>query len=630
LFKEGEAAMSASAEKANSPLKAKIQEVLGFDLRSLALFRIGLALVVLADLIIRFGDVVTFYSDEGVLPRSALGGVLSSPWYWSLFSISGQPIVAGIIFAIAIFIALGLLVGYRTRLTAIATWAMIISIHNRNPALIFAADDVLRALLFWAMFLPLGACYSVDSALNTSERPLPKRVVSGATFAFMVQVCFIYMWSAAYKTKSELWWPDGDAVYYALSFDQYATPFGQWLLSFPVGILKLMTLSALWFEWLGPLLIFIPFYNSVFRCLAVVCFIGLHATFGLCFELGIFPFLSIASWLVFIPSNVWDALAKRFYTPQREGLRINYDADCGFCKKVVHFLRTFLILPGTPLLKCQDDPSIYADMQEKNSWVVVDWQGNRYFKWDAIAYVCSLSPIFWFLAPILRLGPLMAIGNKVYETIATNRRAAGMFTRPFKFRPLEVRSSLALNIATLFLLLFTTLWNLKSFVDQTVARRSPQKNDWISATHKLFNRRIFQQVAILSQVTRLDQSWSIFAPAPPRDDGWHVIVGKRQDGTKVDVLRNNDSISWDKLTMQQRNELYKNMQWRTYFINLNRAIGQKLYPLYGAYLCRNWNAKHQDSQRLESIDIYFMDERTVPPDKPQTVEKTKPWNQSCS
>jgi hypothetical protein len=128
----------------------------------------------------------------------------------------------------------------------------------------------------------------------------------------------------------------------------------------------------------------------------------------------------------------------------------------------------------------------------------------------------------------------------------------------------------------------------------------------------------------------LDQSWSIFAPTPPRDDGWHVIVGKRQDGTEVDVLNNSDSIRWDKPTMQQRNALYKNMQWRTYFINLNRAFGKKLYPLYGAYLCRNWNAKQQDSQKLESIDIYFMDEKTVPPGHTQTVEKTKPWNQSCS
>lgn len=622
--------MVVSEGKQNNKLKSKIQEVFGFDLRSLAAFRIGLASVILVDLITRFGDLKAHYTDLGVLPRSALEQISPSPWHWSFFSISGHPFFASLLFLFAIFVALLLLVGYRTRLVTIALWAMIISIHNRNPALIFAADDVLRALLFWAMFLPLGASYSIDSALNTSPKPLPKRIVSGATFAFMVQLCFIYIWSAAFKTKSDLWFPDGDAVYYALSFDQYGTAFGQFLLSLPQEFLKLLTLSALIFEWVGPLMIFIPFYNSFFRCVAVVSFILLHIGFGLCFELGIFPFLSISSWLVLIPSNVWDSLYKKIFTSERSGLVINYDADCGFCKKVVYLLRTFLILPGTPLLMAQDDPSIYADMQEKNSWVVVDWQGNRHYKWEAIAYVCSLSPIFWFLAPILRLPPLMSLGTKFYELIATNRKTAGILTKPFKFRPLVVKPYLSLNLIALLLLAYASVWNLKAFVEQTFVRRNEQKDDWISASHKLFNRRTFQTLDIIGGITRLDQSWSIFAPNPPRDDGWHVITGKLEDGSEVDVLHDTDEISWEKPTMKQRNRLYQNMQWRTYFINLNRAIGRKLYPLYGAYLCRDWNSKRQNDQKLENLEIYFMSERTVPPGEKQNIEKNKPLQQSCT
>lgn len=612
-----------------STFAIKLKEILGFDLRSLALFRVGLSLVILADLIIRFGDLKAHYTDYGVLPQAALSKVLSSPWYWSIFSISGEPFVQTILFLLALFIVIALLFGYRTRLAIIATWAMIISLHNRNIGLTFAADDVLRALLFWAMFLPLGACYSIDSALNSSANPLPKRVVSGATFAFIIQMCFIYMWSAAFKTKSPLWFPDGDAVYYALSFDQYGTAFGKFLLNFP-WLLKPLTFAALIFEWLGPLLIFIPFRTAFFRCVAVISFILLHIGFGLCFELGIFPFLSISSWLIFIPSEVWDSLRTRLATPQRSGLVINYDADCGFCKKIVYLIRTFLILPGTPLLLAQDDPSIYADMQENNSWVVVDWQGNRYFKWEAIVYVCSLSPIFWFLAPILKFQPLMFVGTKLYETIANNRKFAGNLTKPLKFRPLDVRPSLVLNIVTLLLLIYTSLWNLKSFVEQTVARRNVQKNDWISYSNKLFNKKTFQSLDILSYATRLDQSWSIFAPSPPRDDGWYVIIGKLKDGSEVNILRENSPINWEKTSMQDRNSLYRNMQWRTYFINLNRGIGKKLYPFYVAYLCQDWNSRHQNEKQLASLTVYFISERTVPLGETQTVEKTIAWQKSCS
>ncbi|MGD1807156.1 DCC1-like thiol-disulfide oxidoreductase family protein [Dapis sp. BLCC M126] len=616
--------------KKENKLKTKLEELFGLDLRSLALFRVGLALIIIVELIIRATDLTAHYSDAGVMPRTLLKEI-SNPFYWSINSISGEAFVQGLIFLFAGLVAIALLVGYRTRLATIAIWAFIISIHNRNPVLIFAADHVLRALLFWAMFLPLGASYSIDSALNSSTEKLPKRIFSAATVAFMVQMVLIYAGSAAYKTKSEIWWPDGDAVYYALSFDGYATPFGQFLLSFPEPILKLLTWAALWFEWLGPFMIFIPFAITFFRSVSVVSFILLHISFGLCFTLGIFPFLSIVSWFALIPTAVWDNWQKKIQTNERQGLKIYYDADCGFCKKVVYLLRTFLILPGTPLTTCQTDESIYADMQEKNSWVVVDWQENRRFKWEALVYVFSLSPIFKPLAFVMGLPSIIPLGTKFYETIANNRKFAGNFTKPFKFRPLDIRPYRGLNIVVFLLLIYTLTWNVKGFVQQTYNRREEKKQDLIAKADKLFKRRTVQQLDVFSRVTRLDQLWSIFAPAPPRDDGWHVIPGKLENGKEIDILyEKGESVSWDKPTMKQFNKLYKNMQWRSYFLTLNRAIGKKLYPYYADYVCRDWNKKNEGAEKLESLDIFFMEERTVPPGETQTVEKKSVMQKSCS
>ncbi|HEY9597184.1 MAG TPA: HTTM domain-containing protein [Cyanophyceae cyanobacterium] len=621
--------MAVDQETTKSKFALKLEELFGLDLRSLAVFRIGLALIVIADLIGRAKALTAHYTDYGVLPRTLLFDGLLQPWYWSIHLISGQPLVQGLLFLVAFFFAIAMLVGYRTRLATIATWAFVISVQNRNPALIFAADDVLRAILFWAMFLPLGACYSIDSALNLSTKPLPKRVLSGATFALLVQICYIYIWSAAYKTQSNIWWPDGDAVYYSLSFDQYATSFGAFLLTLPIPLLRLITVVTLVFEWLGPLMIFIPFRTSFFRCVAITSFTLLHFTFGLTFELGIFPFLSIISWLALTPSFVWDKLGKRVATPQREGLTIYYDAECGFCKKVVYLLRTFLILPKTPLLLAQDDPSIFADMQEKNSWVVVDWQGNRHFKWEGLAYVFSLSPIFGLLASIMRWKPMMSAGTKFYETIASNRKVAGRFTAPFKFHSSEVRSSSILNVAALLLLVYATIWNLKGFV-QLTSQRGLLKSNLLKSSQRVFKSKAINSLDWIGGLTRLDQSWSIFAPAPPKDDGWHIIQGKLQDGSEVDVMRGKGSVRWEKPTLKERKALYQNQQWRVYFINLERAIGKKLYPYYGQYVCNQWNSKHKGGKKLDSLEIYFMDERTVPPGQTQGVEKKSTWKQSCS
>lgn len=609
---------------------SKLDEIIGLDLRSLAVFRIGLALVTLTDLITRAKALNEHYTDNGVLPRSALIDNFTNSWYWSINLISGEPFIQGLIVAVAILFALAMLVGYRTRLATIACWALIISLNNRNPGLIFAADHVLRAMLFWAMFLPLGACYSVDSALNSSSNPLPKKVSSGATLAFAIQVCYIYIWSAAFKTKSEIWWPDGDAVYYSLSFDQYVTNFGQFLLTFPESVLKSITFVTLVFEWIGPLMLFIPFKNSLFRCIAIISFSLLHIGFGLSFHIGILSYLSVFNWLAFTPSFIWDKAQQKIENQQRQGLTIYYDADCGFCKKVVHLLRTFLILPKTPLFMAQDYPSIYEDMLTHNSWVVEDWEKNRYFKWEGLIYVISLSPLFRFIVPILKWPPLMSLGTKFYETIASNRQFAGKFTAPLKFRPIEVCPSLIFNIITITLLLLTTMWNLKSFVDQTYAWRKEQKNDWITFSYKLLHKKSLQYIHPIGYMTRLDQSWSIFAPAPPRDDGWHVIEGKLKDGSTVNVLEENKPISWEKPTPKQRQELYKTIQWRVYFITLNRAMGGQLYPSYAAYLCRQWNSAHNEQKKLDSFIIYFMDERTVPPGEQQTVEKKVHYEKSCS
>lgn len=586
-----------------------LEKVFGLDLRSLAAFRIGLSLVILTDLYTRFGNLTAHYTDGGVMPLALLADI-GKRWHWSLHAISGQPIIQILLFGIATFMALLMLVGYRTRLATIASWVLLISLHNRNPVLIFAADDVLRALMFWAMFLPLGGSYSIDNALNSSSRNLPQRIVSGATVALIFQQCFIYIFSAAFKTKSPVW-IEGSAVYYSLSFDQYATAFGHFLLNFQ-PLLKLFTYVTLVLEWVGPLLLFIPFRNSFFRMCAVVTFISLHAGFGLTLNLGIFPFLSIFSWLAFLPSDFWDGLQKRLETPERQGLTIYFDANCGFCKKVVYLLRTFLILPGTPLIMAQDYPDVYADMQAYNSWVIEDWQGKRHFKFAGIIYVVSLSPIFKFLVPLLKWQPVMAMGTKFYEAIASNRKVAGTFTKPLKFRPLKVLPSRLLNFAALILLLYTFIWNISSYAPD------------------LFKRQIWQQTQFIGQATRLDQSWSIFAPGPPRDDGWHVISGKFEDGKEVDIFRNGSPVNWDKPTLGVRGAIYRDMQWRTYFINLNRAIGKKLYPFYAQYLCSSWNAQHTNEQKLKNLEIYFMNERTVPPGEQQTVVKTPTWKQSCN
>ncbi|MBD1896331.1 HTTM domain-containing protein [Coleofasciculus sp. FACHB-129] len=598
--------MFSKEKKFKSGFERKLEELFGLDLRSLALFRIGLALLVVTDLINRSKDLKAHYTDFGILPRAPLIEQFLNSWFWSVHLFSGQALFQSFLFLFAGFIAFALLIGYRTRFVTIVSWALLVSLHSRNPMVLSAGDIEFRLLLFWAMFLPLGACYSVDSALNSSSKALPERILSGATVALTLQICFVYWFTWALKSDP-IWWKEGSAVYYALSIDQFATPIGQFFLGFPPPLLVFLTYTTLGIELLGPFLLFIPIRTSFFRLCAVVTFILLHLGFGLGLTLGLFPFISAIAWLVFIPSEFWNGISQRLQTPQRQGLKIYYDGECGFCKKTVYLLRTFLVLPGTPLLLAQDDPEIFADMKTHNSWVVVDWEGYKHFKFKAIAYVCHLSPLLRPLTPLLEWRPVLSVGTKAYEIIANNRRAASKVTAPLKFRPLEVRSSLLTDIIAFLLLLCVSLWNLRTIAPSIF--KLPSVVNWVTL------------------VLRLDQKWSMFAPYPLKDDGWYVIPGQLKDGTEIDVFKNGTPVSWEKPRLVSAT--YPNERWRKYMMNIWSKDNSKYRLYYGRYLCRNWNTQHQGSQQLDTFSIYFMRENTLPNYQTPTVKKVRIWKHSC-
>jgi hypothetical protein len=112
---------------------AKVVEIFGADLRSLATFRIVLALLVLADLANRATDISAHYTDAGIMPRTVLVEQLLSPWAFSLNLMNGGRLFQALLFGVAALAAFGMLVGYRTRLMTFVVWVLLLSIQVRNP-----------------------------------------------------------------------------------------------------------------------------------------------------------------------------------------------------------------------------------------------------------------------------------------------------------------------------------------------------------------------------------------------------------------------------------------------------------------------------------------------------------------
>lgn len=283
---------------------------IGIDARSLAALRIGVALVLLADLLVRCTDLTAHYTDDGVLPRASLAGIDSHPfekllgrWHPSLLMLSGSAWWAGVVFAAAIASAAALLVGYRTRLATLLCWVLTTSIQVRNPLIVYGGDHLLRLLLFWNLFLPWGARWSVDGRRGPATA-LAHVHACVASAALLLQVALVYTCSAALKTDP-LWHGECQAVYWALHNDIYARPAGLAMRDAPEPLLHALTHTIMSIETGAPFLLFCPAANAICRALTIPVLLVMQAGFGVSLQVGIFPWISAAALWAFVPTRFW-------------------------------------------------------------------------------------------------------------------------------------------------------------------------------------------------------------------------------------------------------------------------------------------------------------------------------------
>lgn len=261
------------------------------DLRALAWLRAGLALTVLLDLALRLRDVTAHYTDAGVMPRTVWLGMATHSTYGNLHMTVGTEWGVAFLACLEVLAALALLVGYHTRAATLATWLLHMSMRHRNPWLADAGDLELGLILFWSLFLPLGARASVDA--RRQKVPHDERYASLGSVGYVLQISIIYFMAGYYKLNPT-WLGTGQGLYYAFSLDQFATPLAKAALGHPqlleslsraVPFLELGIAVGLWIPRLRPLALtaLVLFHLAVAASLqlgmmvpiAIVCSLGL-------------------------------------------------------------------------------------------------------------------------------------------------------------------------------------------------------------------------------------------------------------------------------------------------------------------------------------------------------------------
>ncbi len=589
-----------------------IQKTFGLDYRSLALYRMLMGLIVIADVIYRLPDLVNFYTDVGLVPRTLFMSEMTMPWSFSLHFANGSTGFAATMFGIHLIFGLMLVFGYKTRWAMIGAYIMTTSVHNRNWLVNNGGDDILRALLFISIFLPLNRYFSLDSAFNEKKNHKEDEHFSTWGLAFFLQAFVIYFVSFVLKDHP-IWRTDFTAVFYSSRLDIFATPIGIWMRNFP-GLQKFSTLFTIYLEWLGPLLLIGSFVFGKFwwvvRMGVVILFWGLHLGIASTMFIGVFPYTCIVMWALFIPGPVWDKVLGYFRNGYYNKVSIYYDGECGFCKKMVYLIREFFLLPETTVGPTQEHKELQALMKKENSWIFVNEKGERFLHFNGIVEMMRHSPILKCLAPFFALSGVTKIGNAIYRWIANNRQLMGKVTQYFEFK--SYKKSVAwfdwiFQTAGAYFFITLLMWNLTTI-----------KKWGIEAP-------TFQNV---TRWLHLYQEWNMFAPFPKTDNIWIEIPAVLADGTEMELLTGDTDIY--SIKDQKFPGIVPNEHWRKFFLNVSERVDYARY--YGGYLCRAWNDRNirkKPDTGLRKFEIVVYSQVNLPNGDKGGVSRKLSWKHWC-
>ncbi len=275
------------------------------DLRSIALFRIVLGIVLLMDLLWwKLPYIRACYLADSVFSLEFHKDTFS--WHgWSLLNYCYSDISVYLFWSLAAFVYVLFLLGWKTKFIAPVAYLFLFSLQQRQPYLQFGWDHYLHVLLFWGMFLPLNKRWSVEAHKYTH---ICNEYQSIACFAILLQIALLYFVSGMAKNGNL--WMDGQGVKtILLDLMLRQAPQAEWLY-LKDGLNSCFNYLTLVFEIGLVFLIFFPLGNKYSRLLSAVSIVGFHWGLSIFLNVGGFRWVALVSASLLMPAFLWSRLKK--------------------------------------------------------------------------------------------------------------------------------------------------------------------------------------------------------------------------------------------------------------------------------------------------------------------------------
>lgn len=194
------------------------------------------------------------------------------------------------------------MIGFKTRISTIVCFILMVSLQNRNYAILNSGDTLMRCMLFLMMFAPSHVKYSFDAFLSRRKDGPYQTDVPILTIRLMqLQFSLVYLATTLFKLKGYDW-VDGTAVYYTsrlVNFQRVVLPF---VFDYP-SLVKFATWSALFIEFAMGSLVWI----KELRIWVLLSGVILHLFIEVSMSIGFFEWVMIAGYVLFLDQKelVW-------------------------------------------------------------------------------------------------------------------------------------------------------------------------------------------------------------------------------------------------------------------------------------------------------------------------------------
>lgn len=357
--------------------------------RAVALARIGVAFAVLLEA----------RASSDALLRLTEPGILQAPYVpWA------PPVTAGLAWGlIGLWVVSGLafLVGWRTRAAGVVLAVTLASV--------LLADQQLYSNHLYLMVLLVGLVTVADGgaaiSLDARGRGARDEVAAWPVWLLRAQVSIVYGYAALAKTN--LAFLSGSVIAASLRREGPLAIPDAWRSAEPMLVLAVLAICLEAF-------VAVALWSRRWRPAALVAGLALHVGItgwlSPTYQLLVFSLALLPLYLIFLDA----APASRV---------VVWDDGCGFCAGWVRWFRRLDWLHVLRFVPRSELASAGLPVSEEAAALALQLVTPRkvYAGFAAVTRVVELLPVSFLWAPLLRLAPIAAVGERIYRRVAARR-----------------------------------------------------------------------------------------------------------------------------------------------------------------------------------------------------------------